>query len=199
MSDRQLPFQEVECTVNNIHTNTHTHILKNTVFPQHSLQTHASLPPKSVVSLHKRNTCLVSFKYLVSLEDQETLSSSILKQRPMLKRFSFQHTVVFSKDAGLLTTSTLPFKELNSFNGVPFCFEEDTFSLTKCNFVGSIYSSQTNMFNVTYADLLLVTKFGIHTHTYKPHNSSKKGTLLWHNAQYLFTKDAVSPLTMYPT
>jgi hypothetical protein len=99
----------------------------------------------------------------------------------------------------LLTTSTLPFKELDSFNGVPFCFEEDTFSLTKCNFVGSRYSSQINMFNVMYADLLLVTNFGIHTHTYKPHNSSKKGTLLWHNAQYLFTKDAVSPLTMYPT
>ena len=146
------------------HSNTHTHILKNTVFPQHSLQTHASLPPKSVVSLHKRNTCLISFKYLVSLEVQETLSSSILKQRSMLKRFSFQHTVFFPKDAGLLTTSTLP-KELNSFNGVPFCFEENTFSLTKCNFVGCRYSSQTNIFNVTYANLLLVAKFGIHTHT----------------------------------
>jgi hypothetical protein len=83
----------------------------------------------------------------------------------MLKRFSFQHTGFFSKDAGLLTTSTLPFKELDSFNGVPFCFEEDTFSLTKCNFVGSRYSSQINMFNVMYADLLLVTNFGIHTHT----------------------------------
>ena len=120
---------------------THTHTLKSTVFPQHSLQTHASLPPKSVVSLHKRNACLISFKYLVSLEVQETLSSSILKQRSMLKRFSFQHTVFFSEGCRIAYnkhpsqrveffqwSAVLFWRKHLFFNQMQFCWKQIFFS-----------------------------------------------------------------------
>ena len=104
---------------------THTHTLKSTVFPQHSLQTHALLSPKSVVSLHKRNTWLIPFKYLYSI----TWSSrnSFLKQQSMLKRFTFQHTRFIQRmqdylqQAPFLSNSWIPLKKCR------FVFKERPF------------------------------------------------------------------------